>query len=194
MMNLADLLVPYVQGDVSWEDATDRVSEMFNKLCGKYSFVCNVCGEIIPPKVLVNEHGIFMWSAKSEFCSKDVCEDCFRKYFASEDVQVKDKPTAKKCNPRRTGTAYRRLKKRQKFHRRKRIIECAGCNPSAGSLAGDFIDGTWTQTGNHIKYRKNSKKQTYWKNHSNRKVRHHIGYIPKGGAYKKYFDYWWTIY
>lgn len=42
-------------------------------------------------------------------------------------------------------------------------------------------------------YRCFSRGNTFYKNHSNRVVRNYNGEIHRGGSYKKYFDYWWTI-
>lgn len=46
---------------------------------------------------------------------------------------------------------------------------------------------------NHIKLPKNSKRQKFYKKYSNKRVRRYKGEIPKGGAYKRFFEYWRTI-
>lgn len=40
----------------------------------------------------------------------------------------------------------------------------------------------------------NAERYSYYKNYSNRKIRRNkLVSIPKGGGYKKHFDYWYTV-
>lgn len=45
------------------------------------------------------------------------------------------------------------------------------------------------------RYRANHKgsRFIFYKKYANRQLRHHKYKICKGGSYKKYFDYWWTV-
>lgn len=110
------------------------------------------------------------------------CEDVF-------EPQV----SVKKFGKRKTGRAYRRTMERQKKNRLLKILTY-GYHPEAGYVEWDWVNGVFQQVGDHIKYPKSSRRQVYWKNHSNRVVRRYRSDLPKGNAYHKLFDYTYTIY
>lgn len=95
---------------------------------------------------------------------------------------------------RKTGRAYRREKNASKKKRRMDLIRTVGYKPSMGYVEWDFVDGKIVYTGSYIKYPRNSKRTQYWKNQSDRRIRRYHGAIPKGGAYKKFFEYFWMLY
>ena len=62
----------------------------------------------------------------------------------------------------------------------------------------DCVEGEDHQAGKAPYYRRywrgcHNNRFRYWLTISNRKVRRYKGEIPKGGAYRKIFDYWWTV-
>lgn len=83
-MNVADELTPFFLGKEGLDTAVARAADLFLQLYESGTFVCDVCGETIYPKVLVNCHGIFVESTKSEIrgglgnyvLKKNVCESC----------------------------------------------------------------------------------------------------------------------
>lgn len=103
------------------------------------------------------------------------------------------KPQNVKNGKRRTGRKYRREKSAQKFERLKQAGVYYGYHPTMGYVDWDFIDGHFVQVGKYMKYPKNSKKQKYFKRYSNRRVRSSDDIPTKGNAYRKEFDYAWTL-
>ena len=83
-MNITDALVPYFEGNVSWQDAVSEAAELFLQTFAASTFVCEICGEIVFPKLTTNEHGIFIESSRTNIrggkgnrCIKrNVCEAC----------------------------------------------------------------------------------------------------------------------
>lgn len=118
---------------------------------------------------------------QTEFFVSGYCEDAF------EEV-----PDKKVNRQRKTGNAYRRQMRKRKRDELMKIMTY-GYNPAAGYVDWDWANGVWRPVGNHIKYPKNSNRQVYWKNQSNRKVRRYKGELPKGNSYRKLFEYAWTI-
>lgn len=94
---------------------------------------------------------------------------------------------------RKTGRAYRRRQRVKKRDGLMRLIDCTGYAPWMGYVDHDYVDGKWVQTGKYIKYPKNSNAQSFDKRLTSKRVRQHKGSIPKGNAYRKYFDYWWDL-
>lgn len=60
-----------------------------------------------------------------------------------------------------------------------------------------WIPGWWfnEDLGYYQYTKKHSNNEKYWKNHSNRIVRHNKNdyYLTKSNLYQKEFDYWWTL-
>ena len=67
-----------------------------------------------------------------------------------------------------------------------------------------YVDEIWVEDKGYIEnpkpyykryYRGNHKgsRFSFYKKHSNRQIRNYEGRIPKGGSYKKCFDYWYTV-
>lgn len=119
---------------------------------------------------------------QTEFSIGGYCEDAFE--------QV---PTQRTNGSRKTGSAYRRQMRRQKRDRQMEIMTY-GYHPAAGYTDWGWVDGVYQPAGDHIQYPKNSNRQVYWKNQSNRKVRRYKGDLQKGNAYRKLFEYTWMVY
>lgn len=82
--------------------------------------------------------------------------------------------------------------KKQKFERAKKIATRT-YNPAAGYVDWEYVNGELIPVGKYVKYPKNSNKQQYFKRYSNKIVRRTS--LPlKGNAYRRCFDYWWTMY
>ncbi len=93
-MNITDALEPFFAGEMSLEDALNDTTEMFYKALAENTFVCEVCGETIMPKITTNEHGIFIDSARAEIrgglgnkvLKRNVCEGCLKRMnFTNEE-------------------------------------------------------------------------------------------------------------
>lgn len=90
-MNITDALVPYFEGKGSWQEAVSEAAELFIQTFTASTFVCEICGEIVFPKLTTNEHGIFIESSrttirggKGNCCIKrNVCEACAKKMSVS---------------------------------------------------------------------------------------------------------------
>lgn len=95
-------------------------------------------------------------------------------------------------NPRRTGIAYRRFVTEK--HKRK-LLKLVGYkkNIHMGYVDWGYVDGVWQQTGNYIKYPKNSNRQRLLKRYANKVVRKYVNNL-RGNQYRKCFDYWWILY
>lgn len=127
-----------------------------------------------------------------EYCCCDkIVEDHFWIGGYCGDALSK-RPTYSRIGKRRSGRAYRRNKKQQKNERLLNILS-TGYMPHAGYVEYDFIDDIWTRVGNHIKYPRNSNRQKWMKRYTSKIVRK-TNLPIKGNAYRKCFDYWWTMY
>ena len=86
-MNITNASVPYFDGNESWQEAVSKAAELVVPAFAGSTFVCDVCGKIVFPKLTTDEHGIFIESNRTEIrggkgnrCIKrDVCENCARK-------------------------------------------------------------------------------------------------------------------
>ena len=125
-----------------------------------------------------------------EECEWDNFLECTTEYC---DDDIFDEDFLSQKLTRRTGRAYRRLKKRQKRAKRLRIISY-GYNPSVGYIKYGFVDGEYRKTGTHIQYPKNSNAQAYWKNQANKRLRRYKGEVHRGNSYRKYSEYIYMIY
>lgn len=63
----------------------------------------------------------------------------------------------------------------------------------AGYMDWIMVNGHRQFVGKYVKYRRDSRAQQYWKRHSNKVIRR-SNEVCQGGAYRKCFDYWWTLY
>lgn len=94
---------------------------------------------------------------------------------------------------RRTGRAYRRMKKKQKFERLYAIVTSSYI-PHAGYVASEYIDRHYIPVGAYIKYPKNSKSQRVYKRETSKRQRKCQDLQHKGNGYRRLFDYWWALY
>lgn len=84
MVNVTDELAPYFAGETSLDTALSNAIELFLDTYKAGTFVCDVCGEIVYPKVTTNKHGIFIESENAEIrgglgnhvMKKNVCNNC----------------------------------------------------------------------------------------------------------------------
>lgn len=84
MVNVADELAAYFAGETSLDTAISNAIELFLDAYKAGTVVCDVCGEIVYPKVITNEHGIFIESESAEIrgglgnhvVKKNVCKNC----------------------------------------------------------------------------------------------------------------------
>ena len=60
-------------------------------------------------------------------------------------------------------------------------------------LKHGWVDGKWVPVEDHIQYSSNSRRTTYYKKQSNRKVRRTNEVCGKGGQYKRCYEYWWHV-
>ena len=151
-----------------------------------------------------------MGNGKTEICL--LCEECpytaedieDRKQFFGEDFQPEccwcDKVGGKiayfgYCDEaflitrekahhkphRYSGYAYRQRMKRKKLRDHIKLF-AYGYRKSLG-----------TYENGHIKYSRNSTCQKFCRNQTSRKIRQFKGEIPNGGAYRRFYDYWWNI-
>lgn len=85
--NITDALAPFFSGDKQLGEAIADAHKLFLKTFENETFICKGCGEIIFPKVTVNEHGIFIESSRAEirggkgnYCiERDICDGCVKK-------------------------------------------------------------------------------------------------------------------
>lgn len=94
---------------------------------------------------------------------------------------------------RRTGSAYRRMMKRQKQERLYRIVT-GSYIPHAGYVDWDFVNGELRPVGKYLKYPKNSNCQQWLKKETSRRVRNCKELPRKGNYYRRLLDYWWELY
>lgn len=87
VVNLADSLLPYFAGDKQPDKAIADAFNFLIRAIENETFICKSCGEIVFPKIAVNEHGIFIESNRAEirggkgnYCiERDICEECLKK-------------------------------------------------------------------------------------------------------------------
>lgn len=157
------------------------------------NFTCDECPicEGVEYRLTVAKEGGYI--PQLEYCGCDKTQAYFDISGYCEDAFDDECEEAKTCNPRKSGRAYRRKMCRQKKNKRMRILTY-GYNPAVGDVEWDWVDGVFKPVGNHITYPKNSKKQHYYKNQSNRKIRRYKGAIPKGNSYRKHYEYVYTLF
>lgn len=86
MVNVTDELASYFTGETSFDIACSNAIKVFLDVYKIGIFICDVCGEIIYPKVTTNKHGIFIKSEKARICDrlgnyvikKHVCKNCLK--------------------------------------------------------------------------------------------------------------------
>ena len=161
------------------------------KISGK-NFTCDECPACIgfDYRLKVAEEGGY--EPQIEYCGCDKVQSEFYMGGFCEDAFV-DEVKCRKANPRKTGSAYRRMMKKQKKDRLMEIITRGRHNSAAGYVDCDFVDGEWKPVGKYIKYPRNSNKQRFFKRYSSKRVRRRD--LPfKGNGYRRYCDYWWALY
>ena len=94
---------------------------------------------------------------------------------------------------RHTGKAYRRQMRVKKNDELMRIVT-RHYVPHAGYIDWGFDGSTLLHSGKYIKYPKNSNRQKWMKRETSKKYRRQLDLPRKGNAYRRLFDYWWTLY
>lgn len=94
---------------------------------------------------------------------------------------------------RRTGQAFRRRMHIKKNDDLLKIVTRQYA-PHAGYVDWGFQGRTLLHSGKYIKYQKNSNCQRWMKRETSRKFRRQLDLPCKGNAYRRLFDYWWTLY
>ena len=93
----------------------------------------------------------------------------------------------------KTRRAYRRYMTRKKEARLRKIVTNSNYCPTVGYVDWEIIDGEVVETGLYVKRSSNSRQQKWEKRLSSKITRKQ--YLPrKGNAYRRYYDYWWTLY
>ena len=118
----------------------------------------------------------------AEFFIGGYCEDAFT-----------DKSLPHHKGKRKTGRAFRRKMRKkhlQKYRDRHKFIRIYG----APYPNYKHVDGENVMVGSYIIYPRSSANKVFFKRVSNKKVRRYNGYLWKGNEYRKFFDYWWTLY
>ncbi len=84
---------------------------------------------------------------------------------------------------------------RRKDERNKKAkeFESQGYRKSGGFSNWMKINGSWEKVGTHMQYPSHSRRQKYYKNYSNRKVRRNKDELFNGKSYRKQFDYAWKM-
>ena len=92
----------------------------------------------------------------------------------------------------KTRRAYRRYMTRKKEARLRKIVTNSNYCPTVGYVDWEIIDGEIVE-GQYVKRNSNSRQQNFEKHKSSKMARKQ--YLPrKGNAYRRYYDYWWTLY
>lgn len=81
---VTDNLSSYFAGKASLEDALQDATETFLTSYNSGTFVCSLCGNIVYPKVTIDEHGIFVSDTRNEIrgglanrlLKQNICEKC----------------------------------------------------------------------------------------------------------------------
>lgn len=96
VVNVTDALIAYFAGETSLDIALSNAVEVFLDTYKAGTFICDVCGEIVYPKVTTNEHGIFIESESAEIrgglgnhvIKQNVCKNCLS---ALNTIESKEK-------------------------------------------------------------------------------------------------------
>ena len=146
------------------------------------------------------EHGEFQY----DHCGCDKVGEEFWMCGYCEDAWAGTPTEIAKSGKRKTGRAYRRYMKKQKFERRKAISQhCPYFTMWLGfdKTGIEHIHGWkfWSLDESDLRYTyikrpKSSKLKKFYKNYSNRIIRRKNLVFPKGNQYQKQFDYWWQLY
>lgn len=94
---------------------------------------------------------------------------------------------------RRSGRAYRREMQNRKNDLLMRIVTRSYV-PHIGYINGGFDGPTLLHSGKYIKYPQNSRCRKWIKRETGRCFRRCLNLPVKGNAYRRLFDYWWTLY
>lgn len=166
-------------------------------------FACDEC-----PIVEGLEHRLtnaekYGYPFQFDYCGCEKVGDIFFMCGYCEDAWCREKPLQKNGR-RKTGRAYRRQMKRQKFLQKIKIAENSifslGLGYDKTGIEHDkgwrWLDPDRVYNYTYIKPRSHSRTTTFWKRHSNRIIRRKKMSLPagKGNQHQKVFDYWWEIF
>lgn len=99
----------------------------------------------------------------------------------------------KRVGQRRTGAAYRRAMERKHRRRQMEIIRLHPLWGRGGYVDWVYVHGVQVFVGNHIQYPRDSRRQKYLKNQSDRRLRRQKE-AYQYGQYRRCYEYWWSLY
>ena len=109
-----------------------------------------------------------------------------------------EEPEGRRYSGKKRLAAKERNRKHQRHLRKLASISerMQGKNTMYGGAV--LVDGEAGTAGKKTFYRRywrggHNNRFRYWRRVSNRKVRRYRGDVHNGGAYRKIFDYWWTV-
>lgn len=173
--------------------------------CKKCNFTCDECPivEEFEYRMKIAEEHPEWGNFQFDHCGCEKVGDEFFMCGYCGDAWS-NKHTPGKKGKRKTGRAYRRQMKRQKFQEKKRIAEHSLFAMGLGYDRAGMEHSTgwhWYEPDRvyhytYVKPRSHSRMTTFWKKHSNRVLRRKKLSLPtqKGNQHKKVFDYWWEIF
>lgn len=153
---------------------------------GSLFFACDECPACEGWEHRLESANRYGYEPQFEYCGCDKMGD--REFlitgYCPDAWIVRGMP--RRSGKRRTGRAYRREQTRKKNVNAIRIANTYG-----------YFRNGWTKNrgkGEYLKKSKHSHRTTYYKNYSNR-INRRNATEPTGqrSAYKREFDYWWTI-
>lgn len=168
-------------------------------------FACDECPIVAELYYRLANSEKYGYPFQFDHCACDKVEDEFFYCGYCEDART-DVRKPKRKGKRKTGRAYRRKMRVQKFNRQKNLaLNCntqalwVGMDKSGMPTSRQYqlwrfgLDDDNVQY-TYIKRPKSSGRKKFYKDYSNRVARRSDGILPKGNQYRKLFDLWWTVY
>lgn len=154
---------------------------------GQQFFACDECPIIcqLDCRLAIAGGGPKSVDFQFDHCGCDKVGDEFFWCGYCEDAWA-DQPRQPKKGKRKTGRAYRRQMRVQKFNRQKNLA--LNCN--APSL---WLCINKSEPPTHKRH-KSPRRKKFYKGYSNRVARRSDDFLPKGNQYRRLFDLWWTVY
>lgn len=152
---------------------------------GQRLFACDECPIVAELDYRLTNSKKYGHPFQFDHCACDKVYEEFWQYGYCEDAWV-DRPKQPKKGKRKTGRAYRRQMRVQKFNRQKNLA--LNCN--APSL---WLGINKSEPPTHKRH-KSPRRKKFYKGYSNKVARRSDVALPKGNQYRKLFDLWWTVY
>jgi len=159
---------------------------------GETYFACDECPICKGIDYRMNTAEYLNCDPQFEYCSCEKVGDPFYCGGFCEDAFIKPQQAIKNSRHIR-GSEYRRRMAKKKKERRIRIIKeyGNGYNPNVGYMAYKRVNGVWQELP-YIQYPKVTRTK-FLKKLSSKAARKHFWPV-KGNGYRRFFDYWWTLY